>query len=191
MCFIFNPLACQCSRDGEQPQPVPLVCLHVPLHAHLWGEPQTCPDDRGLRHGDGSMSDVVGRTCLDSWALSWELPAQKTQVPICPLWITWSMHTSPSGSRTQVRVRVTWSALPGDLVGPAIVSPSPLVGEGRGGLCGCLEVTLLHISWPGCGDSVTIHQQTLWLGHFLKGTGYSNTAVKKLAALLNDHMECW
>lgn len=53
---------------GRQPQTVPLVCLHVPLHAHLWGEPQTCPDDGGLKaQQDGSigccrknMSGLVG-----------------------------------------------------------------------------------------------------------------------------------
>lgn len=93
-----------------------------------------------------AASDVVGRTCLDSWALSWELSAQKTQVPICPLWIMvhahlpqWQQDTSESQGHVGLR-RLK--------AGPAIVSPSPLVGEGQGGLCGCLEVTLLHfLAW--------------------------------------------
>ena len=45
--------------------------------------------------------------------------------------------------------------------GPALVSPSPLVGEGQEVCVDVWRWSLCSIAWPGCGDSVAIHQQAL------------------------------
>lgn len=152
MCFIFNPLACQCSGDGTGN---PRWSGGRPCTRSLpmcEGNHRPVQMMGARRHSRMAALHVVGSVHLDSWALSWELSAQKTQVPVGPLWITVHAHLLDpppvaAGHRWESGSRgVQETPLRS---GPAIVLPSPLVGEGQGGLCGCLEVVaLLHcLAW--------------------------------------------